>query len=284
MTNSKEFLIDKTKCVRCGKCIDVCPEGIIKLSFDKKVIDYINNPEVFCNKCGHCIAVCKAKAIRVAGVKNNNLISASENRNNCGDIVENLIKNRRSIRKYKTQKIQSNEIKKLIDTAGFAPSGSNAHHVEWIVYSDDEKIREIARLIVGWMSSHLKNNSETLSTRYKEIFNKFINDWKEGRDLILRDAPHFIIAHGPSTGSIGTLNHVDGHIALDYFELAAIAAGFGTCCIGLFYHAVENLYQPLLDYLALPEGHVCYGAMILGYPKYKYTYIPERKEAKIIYR
>jgi hypothetical protein len=36
--------------------------------------------------------------------------------------------------------------------------------------------------------------------------------------------------------------------------------------------------------LALPKGFKIYGALMVGYPKYKYQRIPARKAARIIYR
>jgi hypothetical protein len=36
--------------------------------------------------------------------------------------------------------------------------------------------------------------------------------------------------------------------------------------------------------LALPEDHISFGAMMIGYPKYKYHRLPLRKEPQIIWR
>jgi hypothetical protein len=40
----------------------------------------------------------------------------------------------------------------------------------------------------------------------------------------------------------------------------------------------------LLKSLGLPEGHVCYGALMVGYPKNIYHRIPTRKEAQVIWK
>ncbi|HJO95249.1 MAG TPA: nitroreductase family protein [Victivallales bacterium] len=281
MNNSKDFSIDKSKCIKCKECIDVCSVRILEWSEGKQEVFFIKDAEDYCNKCGHCIAICKSKAVFLPEGNNDGLMDASNNWNNCGDIVKKLIKNRRSIRKYKATKISDHEIGKLIDIARYAPSASNAHQVDWLIYSDAEKIKEISRLTIEWMKNKLKAGDGSVSDRYVKVFSRFIREWNDGNDPICRNAPHFIIVHGPETG---TIRHIDGIIALDYFEFAAISSGFGTCWIGLFYHVIEELYQPMLEYISLPDGHVCYGAMILGYPEYKYAYLPERKEANIEYR
>jgi len=40
-------------------------------------------------------------------------------------------------------------------------------------------------------------------------------------------------------------------------------------------------FPPMQKALALPEGHVAGGCMMLGYPKYRYQRVPVRKPAVI---
>lgn len=55
------ILIDRTKCVGCGKCHDVCPGTLIKIDTDKKA--YIKYPED-CWGCTSCIKECPVYAIK----------------------------------------------------------------------------------------------------------------------------------------------------------------------------------------------------------------------------
>ena len=277
----KEFSIEQSRCIKCKKCIEVCPIGLLDWSTEKQEIFYLKKAEEFCHQCGHCVAICKNKAVIFTEINNDEPEKASSYWNSCGDIVEKLIKNRRSIRNYKDVKVNKREIEKLIAITAYAPSASNAHLTEWRVYSDDGKIKEISKLTVEWMKNKINDKHNSLSGRYIQVFNKFIADWENGNDIILRNAPHFILVHGPNTG---TMRRIDGIITLDYFEFIAVSSGFGTCWAGLFYYAIEDLYQPLLNYLSLPDNHICYGAMMFGYPQYKYTFIPRRKSAPIVYQ
>lgn len=52
--------IDKNKCVGCGRCHEVCPGTLIKLSEDKKA--YIKYPKD-CWGCTSCIKECPVHAI-----------------------------------------------------------------------------------------------------------------------------------------------------------------------------------------------------------------------------
>ena len=107
-----------------------------------------------------------------------------------------------------------------------------------------------------------------------------VKAWDNGKDMILRSAPHLVITHTVKED----MDHGgDCIISLSYLELAAHAHGLGTCWAGMLL-TVANNYPPLLEALNLPNGHVLGGAMMLGYPKYKYRRLPKRKDAKIEWR
>lgn len=53
--------IDKSKCVGCGRCHEVCPGTLIKLGADNKA--YIKYPKD-CWGCTSCIKECPVHAIR----------------------------------------------------------------------------------------------------------------------------------------------------------------------------------------------------------------------------
>ena len=55
------ILIDRLKCVGCGKCHDVCPGTLIKIDSDKKA--YIKYPKD-CWGCTSCIKECPVYAIK----------------------------------------------------------------------------------------------------------------------------------------------------------------------------------------------------------------------------
>lgn len=72
-------------------------------------------------------------------------------------------------------------------------------------------------------------------------------------------------------------------IALSYLELAATFLGLGTCWAGYF-NAAANTFAPMMAALGLPEGHQCYGAMMVGYPHFAYHRLPTRHPAHIVWR
>lgn len=57
-----ESLYDESKCVRCMKCLQVCPTGAITYAGGRMVTD-----DHKCNQCGRCLEVCLPQARGILG-------------------------------------------------------------------------------------------------------------------------------------------------------------------------------------------------------------------------
>ena len=64
-------IIDKAKCVACGKCQDVCPVFAIEKNDQNEY-----KISFFCNRCGRCIDICPVSAINIFSGKAANRIDA----------------------------------------------------------------------------------------------------------------------------------------------------------------------------------------------------------------
>jgi len=53
--------VDRSRCTGCGACVEVCPQGAIKVWGKVAVID-----RKLCSQCGSCVEVCPSGAIRAA--------------------------------------------------------------------------------------------------------------------------------------------------------------------------------------------------------------------------
>ena len=96
------------------------------------------------------------------------------------------------------------------------------------------------------------------------------------------DAVHLCVeanklAHADKNRGFGA---EDTALALSYLELYAPVSGLGTCWAGYFYSAV-NAYPPLFEALSLPAKHKAFGAMMVGYPKFRYQRLVPRKPPKV---
>ncbi|MFA6451131.1 MAG: nitroreductase family protein, partial [bacterium] len=98
-----------------------------------------------------------------------------------------------------------------------------------------------------------------------------------GRDMILRGAPHIVVVHSDKSMP---MSQGSCTIAASYLELAAYGFGIGACWAGFFAVAAAS-YPPLVAELNLPKNNQVFGAMMIGAPKYSYLRIPPRNPAKI---
>ncbi|MEL7648352.1 MAG: trans-4-hydroxy-L-proline dehydratase activase [Sedimentibacter sp.] len=58
----KEMLYDREKCVLCGNCVRVCPEGAVKIENNSVTTDMDK-----CSGCGKCVTYCIPGARQIAG-------------------------------------------------------------------------------------------------------------------------------------------------------------------------------------------------------------------------
>lgn len=56
--HSVDISFHSAKCISCGRCLDVCPQGCISIVEGKTKVDFKN-----CNSCGECTEVCPSKAL-----------------------------------------------------------------------------------------------------------------------------------------------------------------------------------------------------------------------------
>jgi len=58
-------VIDKSKCIGCGKCNQVCPEDAAQMTKNKKGEKKAKIDYNFCKGCGLCAEHCPVKAIKM---------------------------------------------------------------------------------------------------------------------------------------------------------------------------------------------------------------------------
>jgi nitroreductase len=188
-----------------------------------------------------------------------------------------LFCSRRSIRQYKEKPVEQEKIQKLLEIAAYAPSGHNAQPARWLVIRNKEEVRRLAGLVIDWMRKVIVAQPALAKDLLLE---HVVAAWEQGKDQVLRSAPHLIVGYAPKEERRAPAAIVS---AIAYIELAAPAFGLGTCWAGYFSGACQ-VYEPLQKALALPAGQAVYGALMLGYPKVKYHRIPLRKPLDVIWR
>jgi nitroreductase/NAD-dependent dihydropyrimidine dehydrogenase PreA subunit len=263
--------VDEETCTKCGACVAVCPIGLFLLR-QSKYPRPMPAADRACIRCGHCVAVCPTASITHDEIAPEDCASLDESLNVSLEQAAQLVMNRRSIRSFRNEPVPRNVITRLIDIARYAPTGHNDQEIRWLVIDDADKIQRFEVIGLDWMRAASQQNSAMA-----DMLVGAIKRAEAGIPMFLRDAPALVVAYARANNPIAS---IDSSIALATFDLAANAAGLGCCWAG-FFMVAANTYPALKEELGLPEGQQVYGALMLGYPKYRYQRIPTRLPAGI---
>lgn len=270
------FEVNPQTCNKDGICAANCPMGIIEMKKGEYPIPTAD-AEDLCLRCGHCVAICPTASFSHREMPMEECPSIQEELRLSIAQCEQFLRARRSIRRYKKQPVPKDELQKLIELARYAPTGHNSQSVEWLVLGNRDELKHLAKITIDWMRWILENMPEIASPLHLD---RIVHRGDEGNDSILRGAPNLIIAYASKDDPIAQTSST---IALSYLELAATSMGLGCCWAG-FFNAAAATFPPMIEALRLPEDHKCTGAMMVGYPKFRYHRLPLRKPPQITWR
>ncbi len=267
-----EYLqIDETKCQKDGLCAALCPHQLISMeSGGPRAVDTADQR---CVACGHCVAVCPQGAVSHGRAQPEQCKLLEPNWRLDPERVSQMIRGRRSVRRFRPQRVSRETLEQMVATARYAPSGFNIQPVRWTVVHGPEQVRQVATLVVEWMRGVVAAGAPIAQA---VAMPQLIAGWDAGRDPITYGAPHLICAHAPETAPAGSVSCI---VALSYLELAGVAHGVGTCWAGFVQMAAET--PGIREALALPVGSTCGGLLMVGHPQYQFRRVPPRRPAEI---
>ncbi|MFC1968004.1 nitroreductase family protein [Chloroflexota bacterium] len=182
-----------------------------------------------------------------------------------------LVKKRRSVRRFKPAPVPDEYVEKIIEAARWAPSGANSQPWEFIVIKEQETKDRIADL-ANEHGEHLRRMEATREERLRHPASR-----ASGGRHGFQDAPVLIIVCGdPRTKETYPLSVVYSHgdsnfssslaNAFLYMHLAAASMGLGSQWItSTAQPFVEALLKEFLD---IPRELKIYDTMAVGYPAY----------------
>ncbi len=141
--------------------------------------------------------------------------------------ILNILKERRSIRRYQEKEISKEIIESIIDSARFAPTAINIQPWEFIVITD-KKIREKIADITD--------------------YGKFIKQAPVCIAVFCKDTKYYL---------------EDGCSATVYILLAAKAYGLGTCWVA---GDKKRYTEQIRELLQVPSGYKLISLISIGYP------------------
>ena len=254
----KPVIIDKEKCIGCGKCVKDCVSEKLGIVDGKAVFKYER-----CIQCGHCFAICptgavsmrdypdtpEEKVVDMTALDSNKLLQA--------------MKSRRTIRQFKDKEVSQEYIAKIIEAGRYCPTGTNAQDFAFTVITDN--LDEIEKECVKFFRWGQK--AVTPFSAY--IKNSTLDD-----NFFFKKAPLVIVVSGKSTTSACLIS--------SYMELMAESLGLGVLYSG-FFIAAARLNPKIGSMLHIEKGYKPVTTLVIGYPDVKYERIPPRNKAKVNY-
>ncbi|WP_196605571.1 nitroreductase family protein [Pectinatus haikarae] len=171
--------------------------------------------------------------------------------------IFNVIKSRRSVRRYLPEQIKEEELNAIIEAGTYAPSGHNCQPWHFTVIQNKLLIESMNEKIKQQMilPLHKWANKMGASDQYN----------------VFHHAPTVVIVSGDKTATsplplAGTDFHytplVDCAAAIENILLAAESLGIGSCWLGLVNFFFE---LPEVRELGIPDSYQPYFAVALGY-------------------
>lgn len=259
-----EFTLNAERCTRCGLCVADCPAQIITMATGK-FPTIAPEQEGNCLRCQHCLAVCPTAAVSILGRMPEASLPLTEPFPQ-PEHLANLIRGRRSVRRYLDENLPAELIRQLLEVAWYAPTGKNSRQVRFTVVDDREKMALLRAEVMTALGERVRNHALPAPLAF---FADFVRLWEEhGVDVIFRGAPHFLVASAPQS-AVSPLQ--DCMIALAYFELYAQANGVGTVWDGLAKLAINDLVPETRRLLGIPDDHLIGYCMAFGKPAVRYA-------------
>ncbi len=270
----KPFEVDAEKCNRDGLCVEECPARIIRLDAGGEVPVPADDFASYCIACGHCVAVCPTDAFRLNWLSPDDCPPMVRDLGLSPGPAEQFLRGRRSIRTFKEKPVERASLEKLLEMACYAPSAKNNQPWHWTVVESPAEVRRLAGLVIDYMRGFIAEKPKVAALL---SYTRVVAAWDMGFERVCRGAPHVIVAHADKNWGFGA---EDTALALSYLELYAPVLGLGSCWAGYFYMAV-NAHPPLFEALKLPAKHKAFGAVMVGYPKFRYHRLAPRKPPKV---
>ena len=161
------------------------------------------------------------------------------------EVIE-VLKKRRSIRKYKQEQVSKEDLEEILAVAKMAPSAMNEQPWFFVVIQSKEAMADLAK--------HLQQEDPFYG------------------------APTVILAFYRQQALAPV---VDTTFAMGNIMQSACALGLGTCYI----YSVKHLFEEnanLASAYHVPEGYSCLGGLCLGIPDEEAS-IPERNDDVVYY-
>ncbi|WP_294598215.1 nitroreductase family protein [uncultured Rikenella sp.] len=280
--------IDPSACIRCGRCVAVCPSRIFTQDEPKAEVG-IERPET-CIVCGHCVAVCPTGAVTHTEFPADKVHPIDRSALPTAEQILQLCRARRSNRALTDRPVPREALEQIVEAAHRAPTASNRQEVSFIVVTDPEKLKQIVQLTLDTFDSVRRKLEHPLLRpllrrlipqvyAYLPAFRRLIEAWERGEDLVLRGARAAIFICAPAESRFGA---ADTNLAYENGSLMAESLGVSQIYTGFVLSAMkQDRKGRFARLLGLQPGRQVYAGMALGMPKFLFPNYIDKKPVEV---
>jgi nitroreductase/NAD-dependent dihydropyrimidine dehydrogenase PreA subunit len=274
------IVVDENKCSGCGLCARICHERCIALA-DGSGDGVAQIDQRLCSTCTQCIAICPQQALSWDHVppvayENGRLPSAEQ--------LEELFKQRRTIRHFEPDKIDRALIEEIVGYGIYAPT--NNYQLRAILVDDAATMKALDGIIVQFVARiyNLLYRSEIVFNLVRAITPamdpkdkvKMEDDLERGRTFDTLPAATVFIAGDRRIG----LSEASAQYALYNMILYAQAKGIGSRLKGTGPIMLDR-GRAARKLLGLRKKEHILGTLELGYPAVRFRNKVEGKTMSI---
>lgn len=278
--------IEKESCIKCGKCVRVCPAYILTQENPKAEIGKRNVHT--CIACGHCVAACPTDSVIHSEFPEQKVHTLNRNILPSPEQVMELCKARRSNRAFLSSPVPEEYLRQIVEAAHLAPTASNGQEVSFTIVTDPDLIKQISDITIETFQNTIKKITNPLikpfinliSPEAKSAVPKLsavIAKHKSGTDAILRGAKAVLLIHTPASSNFG---RQDANLAYQNASLMAESLGVSQFYTGYVCIAIDLDKKKSLARLLNIEGNI-HAGMALSMPAFKFPKYTDRKEVNL---
>ncbi|MBK5719250.1 nitroreductase family protein [Dysgonomonas sp. Marseille-P4677] len=279
--------IENDSCIKCGRCVKVCPTVIFGQETAKSEVD-IHHIET-CISCGHCVSVCPTGSVIHSDFPPQKVHKIDADLLASPEQVMALIKSRRSYRAFSKQAIPIEVLEQILEAAHSAPTAENLQQVQFTLVTDPEVLHKVSAATISIFSSIVTKVYNPLikplvklvnPEGYKQVshLRDLVDDFTNAKkDRILRGSTALILIHTPKDVRFG---RQDANLAYQNGSLMAESLGVGQFYTGFICAASDMVKKSPVAKLLNIEGTI-HAGMALGMPTFEYPNYVNKKDIVI---
>jgi nitroreductase/NAD-dependent dihydropyrimidine dehydrogenase PreA subunit len=259
--------LEAEKCSQCGLCADLCHESCIQLTESGPLIDHR-----VCSTCTQCVAACPKQALAWNG---DAPISFERQRLPTAEQLDELFKERRSIRRFKRKKIEQPLLEEIARYGFFAPTHN--FNLRVIIVDDESLINTLDQVIVANCRRIHRLAYQLKAAEILAGWFGFAGEMNRARPKIEATIRNGHAFHSMPTAFIliigdkkTPLSEPSAQYALANMMYYAQVKGVGTCLWANGPMFIDK-NRAVRRQLGIQPNERIYGAMYMGYPAVRFS-------------